>query len=270
MTAAGLTLRDQHRAVSKLLGAIADESEYASLAQDLQTRAAVTRGTQKGTIEGEFLRSIMLFKGFPMAMISRHWGRTADQWRNGDKVSSVAYGAGLTTALTIFGALAMELKDMANGKDPRDMTTAKFWGAAMAQGGGVGIFGDILYTGMGGQNRAGVPNWMNLAGPVVSDAFEAADLTIGNLGEALKGKQTHAGAEAVRYAKGHMPFVNLWYAKAAIDHAALNDLQEYLSPGYLSRMRQRAHDDWGQFYWWRPEQGLPDRPPDMNKAMGPG
>lgn len=268
LTAAGLSLRDQDRAVSRLLGTIADESEFASLAQDLQTRAAVTRGTKKGTIEGEFLRSIALFKGFPMAMISRHWGRMAEQWRTGEKVSAVAYGAGLSTALTIFGALAVELKDMVNGKDPRDMSTPKFWGAAFAQGGGVGIFGDFLYTGMGGQNRAGVPNWMNLFGPVVGSGFEAVDLTVGNVGQLVRGEETNAGAEAVRFARSHMPFVNLWYAKSALDHAGLQDLQEMLSPGYLSRMRDRAHKDWGQDFWWTPGELAPDRAPDLNAAMG--
>jgi len=268
LQAAGLTLRDQNRAVARLLGTIADESEFASLGQDLNTRAAVTRGTQKGTISGEFLRSLALFKGFPLAMISRHWGRASELWRHGDKASSVAYSAALATGLTTFGAIAVQLKDIINGKDPRDMTTAKFWGAAFAQGGGVGIFGDILYTGMGGQNRAGLPNWMNLAGPVIGSAFEAADLTFGNIGQAVRGEDTHIGAEAMRFARSHAPFVNLWYAKGALDHAGLQDLQEYLSPGYLGRMRERAHEDWGQEFWWKPGTGLPDRAPRLVEAMG--
>lgn len=268
LTAAGLSLRDQNRAVSRLLGAIADESEFASLAQDLQTRAFTTGGGPKGTLGGEFRRSIMLFKGFPLAMISRHWGRVADQWRVGDKASSVAYGVGLTTSLTIFGAIAVQMKDMINGKDPRDMTTPKFWMAAYLQGGGIGILGDFLYTGMGGDNRAGVPNWMNLFGPVIGSGLETVNLTLGNAGEAIRGKETHAGAEAVRFAKSHLPFLNLWYAKGVLDHAALQDLQEMLSPGYLSRMRERAHKDWGQDYYWRPGESTPSRPPDFSRATG--
>ncbi|AZY52834.1 hypothetical protein [Bordetella avium] len=268
LQAAGLSLRDQNRAVSKLLGSIVDESEFASLAQDLQTRAFTTGGGPKGTVSGEFRRSIMLFKGFPLAMISRHWGRVADQWRNGDKASSVAYGAALTTSLTIFGALAIELKDLVNGKDPRPMNTAKFWAAAYSQGGGLGIFGDMLYTGLGGNNRAGSPNWASFFGPVFGSAVDLANLTVGNAGQALQGKTTYAGAEALRFARGHMPFVNLWYAKSAIDHAGLQDLQEMLSPGYLARMRQTAMKEWGQDYWWRPGQGAPARAPDFGNITG--
>lgn len=268
LEAAGLTVRDQNRAVSKLLGAIVDESEYASVTQDLQTRAAMTRSTQKGTVTGEMLRSIALFKGFPMAMISRHLSRVVDQWRNGDKVSSVSYGAGLTVGLTIFGALAVELKDLVNGKDPRPMNTGKFWAAAFAQGGGVGIFGDLLYTGMGGDNRAGSPNWASFAGPVFGSVVDLANLTVGNLGQSIQGKDTHFGAEAVRFARSHAPFVNLWYAKSAIDHAGLQELQEYLSPGYLARMRRAAKRDWGQDYWWRPGSGLPSRGPNFENVFG--
>lgn len=268
LTAAGLTQRDLDRAASRLLGVIADESEYASLGQDLQTRAAVTRSTQKGTVEGEFLRSVALFKGFPMAMISRHWGRMADMLRDGDKASSVWYGAKLITMLTVFGGLATQLKDMANGKDPRDMSDPKFWGAAFVQGGGMGVFGDILYTGLGGQNRAGVPNWLSLLGPVFGSVVEGANVTIGNIGEAARGKETHAGAETLRFAKSHLPFINLWYAKAAIDHAVLQDAQEFLSPGYLSRMQDTARKDWNQAYYWRPGEERPDRLPDISKAFG--
>jgi hypothetical protein len=265
LQAAGLTARDQNRAVSRLLGAIADESEFASLGNDLQSRAAVTRSTHKGTVEGEILRSIALFKGFPMAMLSRHWGRMADQWRNGDKVSSVAYGAALMTGLTVFGALAMELKDLISGKDPRPMDTGKFWAAAFTQGGGLGIFGDFLFT---NQSRFGNSIAATVAGPVVSSLEDIYKMTVGNIHEAAEGKETHTGAEAVQFVRGHLPFINLWYAKAAIDHAGLQDLQEILSPGYLARMRRRAIREQGQDYWWKPGQTAPSRAPDLGNIAG--
>lgn len=252
------------KAISRLLGVITDESEFAVTSPDLYTRAAIERGTQRGTINGELLRSVMLFKSFPFAMISRHWERAYESpgWSN-----RLAYGSSLAIGLTMFGAISLQLKDLKDGKDPRDMTTAKFWMAAFAQGGGMGIFGDFLYTGAGGQGRAGLPNWMSLAGPVVGTGLEAAGLTIGNMGEAARGKETHAGAEALRIVRSHTP-LNLWYAKSAFDHAGLHDLQEMLSPGYLRRMEERVKDEWGQDYWWRPGGGLPDRAPNLEAATG--
>jgi hypothetical protein len=266
LQANGLTLQAQHRAVTKLLGLITDEAEYASVAQDLRTRAITSGGLQKGTVESEAWRSIMLFKGFPIAMITRHLGRMAELWRDDAKGSAVAYGATLMVGTTIFGALALQLKDMVNGKDPRDMSTGKFWGAAWAQGGGLGVFGDLLYTGIGGNSRAGTPNWMNLLGPVLGDAVDLGTMTLGNLGKASEDKKTTFSSEALRFTRGHLPFVNLWYAKTAIDHAVLHDLQEYLSPGYLMRMQERARKDYGQGYWWRPGEGMPSRAPNLSAA----
>ena len=257
------TLRDQ--ATSRLLGVITDESEFAVTSPDLYTRAAMVRGTQRGTIEGELLRSVMLFKSFPFAMISRHWERAFEHPTSGGRL---AYGAALATSLTMFGALALQLKDMASGKDPRDMTTPKFWGAAFVQGGGTGILGDLLYTGAGGNGRAGLPNWMGLAGPVVGSGLELADLTVGNAFEAAKGKDTHAGAEGIRFVRSHTPLVNLWYAKSAFDHAALHDLQEMASPGYLGRMQERARTDWNQDFYWPPGGGMPERAPAFDSAFG--
>lgn len=260
---AARTLRDQ--AISRLLGVITDESEYAVTTPDLYTRAAIQRGTQRGTIEGELLRSVMLFKSFPFAMISRHWERAFEQLTSGGRL---AYGASLTVGLTMFGALALQLKDIVNGKDPRDMSSPQFWGAAFTQGGGAGIFGDFLYTGAGGNGRAGLPNWMSLAGPVVGSGLELIGLTVGNAFEAARGKETHAGAEAIRFARSHTPLVGLWYLKGAFDHAALHDLQEMASPGYLGRMQGRAREDWNQDFWWTPGSGMPERAPDLTAATG--
>jgi hypothetical protein len=255
-------LRDT--ATSRLLGAITDEAEYAVTTPDLQVRAAIQRGTQRGTIEGELLRSVMLFKSFPFAMLTRHWERALE----GGAGTRLAYGSSLAIGLTMFGALALQLKDLKDGKDPRDMTTWKFWAAAFAQGGGAGIFGDFLYTGAGGQGRAGLPNWMSLAGPVVGTGLEAVDLTVGNAFEAARGKDTHIGAEALRLARSHTPLVNLWYAKSAFDHAGLHELQEMLSPGYLERMQERERSEWGQERWWAPGSGLPERAPNLETAFG--
>lgn len=265
---ADLDIRSKDQASAKLLGFIADEAEYAVLGPDLSTRAAVTRSTQKGTVEGEFLRSLLLFKSFPLAMISRHTRRIQRMSAAEAGPSAVGYAASLAVGLTLFGALSLQAKDLINGKDPRDMTKAKFWGAALAQGGGLGIYGDILYTSMGGQNRGGMSNWTALGGPIFGTAFDAADVTLGNLGQALRGEQTHMGAELVRFSRQNLPAVNLWYARAALDHLFFHELMEGLSPGYLSKVRARSQREWGQKYWWEPQDALPDRAPDFGAAGG--
>ncbi|MCI1005204.1 hypothetical protein [Herbaspirillum sp. C7C8] len=261
--------------VAKVLGMITDESEFAVLNPDLATRTLSSGGgEQRGTMRGELARSVMQFKSFPIAMVSRHWRRMMEtpQGLEGAPVAAnrVAYAGALFASLGVLGAIAYQTKQIVSGKDPADMTTAKFWVKAIAQGGVLSIMGDILLadsTEEAGQYASKTIS--GLAGPTIG---AAADLSLkvikGNIDKAAAGKETHAGAEALTLARYHMPYVNLWYAKAALDHAGLHALQENLSPGYLSRMQQRAHKDWGQDYWWKPGTGAPDRAPDFSMIGG--
>lgn len=256
-------VRDE--AVSRLLGFIIDESDYAVTSPDLTTRASLGGGTQKGTLPGEFMRHLSLFKSFPLAMANRHIRRASSM--NGE-VGNIGYAVSLIMGLIGFGALSVQLKSLLVGQDPIDMTKPKFWGKAIIQGGGLGIYGDLLYTGLGGQNRAGQPNYASIAGPVFGTGIDLANITLGNAGKEIKGEKTDAGAEIVRFTRQNAPFLNLWYAKGALDHLVLNDLQESLSPGYLNKIKANAHKNFGQDYWWDPKQTLPSRAPNLSAAIG--
>lgn len=271
LAAAGIQGIERDRAVSRLLGAIVDESEYASLGQDIYTRAQLNRGLQKGTVEGEIARSAALFKGFSFAMVSRHLTRTLHADEAGH--SRIGYGASLSLGLVLFGALSLQMKDIKNGKDPRDMTDPRFWFQALAQGGGASIFGDILYAGLSGHGRGGQSGSATLAsaiaGPVIGDAYElAGDLILENIRQAKEGKDTHVGAEAMRFALGHAPLINVWYARTALDHAFLHQAQEFLSPGYLGKMQERTYRDFGQDFWWQPGEVEPKRAPRIEAMAG--
>lgn len=149
------------------------------------------------------------------------------------------------------------------------MGTAKFWSRAFAQGGGAGFIGDILLSDTT-SDRSSLDTLSRMAmGPTYGAVADVFDLTKGNADEYIAGKDTHAGAEAARFVKSNLPYVNLWYAKAAIDHSFTHALQENLSPGYLSRMQQRARKEYGQNYWWRPGASFDEmRAPDMGAAIG--
>lgn len=259
--------------VAKYLGMISDESEVAVLNPDLATRAVTTAGaSQAGTIPGELWRAVMQFKSFPIAMISRHWMRALEtpQGLDGAPVlaNRLAYAGAMLVSLTALGAIAFQAKQVVSGKDPVDMTTPKFWTKAFAQGGGLGFAGDIL-LGDTTDDRSPLDSFGKLIlGPTFGSAADLYELTKGNIDEKLAGKDTHAGAEALRFARGHAPLVNLWYAKGALDHAGLHALQENMSPGYLSRIRSKARRDWDQSFWWEPGTGMPDRAPSFADIAG--
>ena len=77
-----------------------------------------------------------------------------------------------------------------------------------------------------------------------------------------------SGAEALRWTNSNLPYANLWQTRALWERSFLNQAQEALSPGYLSRMQQRAQRDWGQGFWWEPGEMLPERAPDFARAAG--
>lgn len=260
--------KQKNDAIGKLLGYIQEESEFTSINPGLMTRATLRHGVQAGTWGGESLRHLTLFKSFGVAMFERHWKRAMQIETTGGKL---AYSASLFTGMLMAGAITNQLMDIMNGRDPRDINDPRFWGQALLRGGGLGILGDLLNTGLGGDNRGGQPNLVGLAGPVFGTALDV----LGTIGEPLlnaaQGKETEpadVGANLLRIGYQNTPFIRSWYTKAAIEHALIHDMQEVLSPGYTGRMQRRALREFGQEFWWEPGDMTPDRAPNLGAAVG--
>ncbi|MEE4688829.1 hypothetical protein V2K77_01940 [Pseudomonas alliivorans] len=261
----GFATKQKNDAIGKLLGYIQEESEFTSILPGLMTRATLRQGTQSGSIGGESLRHLTLFKSFGVAMFERHWKRASQIESTGGKL---AYSASVFTGLLMAGAMTNQLMDIMNGRDPRDIKDAKFWLQAMLRGGGVGIFGDILNTGLGGDNRGGQSNLTGLLGPVYGTAADIG-LTAGSVFK-QKTEPADVGANLLRIGYQNTPFIRSWYTKAAFEHAVVHDMQEMLSPGYLSRMKKRAKKDFNQRFWWEPGETSPTRAPNLGAALGGG
>jgi hypothetical protein len=264
--------------VADKLGAwIMDEGEFAVVNPDLRTRALTTMGGQQsGTPGGEFARTIMQFKSFPIALISRHWSRMLTDSRGLDGAPMLAnramYGFALMTSLTALGAIVTQTKQALQGKDPIDMTgdhAGRFWSKAFAQGGGLGIMGDLLLIDPSSSFGDSATTLVkNLAGPTVGTFAEVvAKDVLENAWQAAEGKDTHAAAEVARTVTGLTPGVGLWWIKPFFEHGVTHAFSENMSPGYLARMKSRAKKDWGNEYWWKPGEALPDRAPDIGKAV---
>lgn len=264
--------------VAKVLGLITNESETAVINPDLATRTMASGGgLARGTVKGELARSVMQFKSFPVAMISRHWRRMLDAPQVSDgsapaMANRTMYTGALLLTTAALGAIALQVKQMVAGKDPIDMRgehAGKFWVRAVAQGGGMSIVGDLLLNDAGKSTADELRAFAGtVAGPALTTVVHGAAIAKENLQRAANGEKTRAAAETIHLARQNVPFVNLWYAKAAIDHAGMHALQENLSPGYLGKMQQRAAKDWGQGYWFPPGTGLPDRAPNLGAAVG--
>jgi hypothetical protein len=237
---------------AKLFGFVHDESEFAVVNPDLKTRAIVTMGGQQaGTFSGEIARTVMQFKSFPIAMMTRHWGRLLEGDHDASGAPMLAnrmvYGMAFLATATGLGAVATQEKQILQGKDPIDMTKGRFWAKAIAQGGGFGIAGDLFLIDPASSAVDSATNAIkNLAGPIVGSISEMVLKNITeNIWQAAEGKDTHWQAELAKWAQTNAPGGNLWWVKPLIDHGFMNSINEMLSPGYLARMQQRAQKDWG-------------------------
>lgn len=250
--------------VSTYLSFVMDDSFMASLQPDLMTRSITNWGKSRGTVAGEFIRSIFLFKSFPIAMFTRHLQRSKDLYRyklqtDGKAAavwSRVGYMSSLVVSTTLVAYVANMFKDLINGSDVKDPTTLDAFKRAFTAGGGMGFIGDILVSGMD-DYKYGHPALMNMAGPVLSTAMDAYTIF-----DKYKDNKD-IGANVLRIVKGNLPVVNLWYTKQLLNHAVFNQIQEMMNPGYHRRIEQKIRKNQGVGYWWKPTDMLPYRMPEI-------
>lgn len=258
-TAARLQVQD---AATKYGAMLAEEADTGVLTPDTRTYAIIHQSTRPGTLWGEFARSMMLFKTFSIAIITRALPRI---FAEGAGYSRASVAAQWALGMMIGGAISMQLKEMAKGRNPRDMADPAFWGAAMLQSGGMGIFGDFMLNDV---NRFGGSLASTVGGPVVGFADDLRKLTVGNIKQAAEGEDTKFAAESMQFAKNYAPMMNLWYTRLALDHLLFYHAQEAANPGYLRRMKRRVEREHGQSWWWAPTDNLPESGPDLKQMFG--
>lgn len=253
----------KRHASTALLGHILEETGMGVMDTGARERASMLFGTTPGTAAGELTRSAFLFKSFAFSMMMKHWARAAAMPTGG---GTAAYAARLLVTGTVMGALATQLRNLSSGKDPANTAEPRFWGEAFLRGGGLGFFGDFLYAETTQHDTSMIPA---LAGPVATEAEEVWNLTGAAAIKASRGEKTDEGAKLLRFARGNVPFLNMWYTKAAFDHLIWNEMQEAASPGYLERTQDKAYAQRGTTYYWEPGEAAPHAGPDFAKAWQP-
>lgn len=242
------------------------ETEYAVPSGSHRSRTALRGEGRPGTFWGELQLSATQFKSFGAVYAFLFGKRIHALMTSGERrqmAAGAAYAAGLLATGTLFGALGLQLKSIASGRDFRPMNSPDFWAAAMLQGGGIGIYGDFLFANI---NRYGGGFAETLAGPAVQHANDFWNLTAGNVVQLGGGEKTNFGRELVRFARGNVPGSNIWYLRLAFERTVFDTLQWWLDPEAHRSFRHKQQffrKQWGQDYWWRPGQLAPDRPPAL-------
>lgn len=245
---------------------ILDEQGIAVIEAGSREKAAMygwMKNAGKGNA-GEIVRNMLQFKSWVTAFMMRHGRRAMAQESVKGKLS---YATALILMLTLGGMAILQLRELSAGNDPKDMSMGnkQFYLEALLAGGGLGIYGDILKSGLKPDGRGMLEL---LTGPFGGDVQNLSAITFGNAAQFYDEKNMNASAETVRFMKSHIPFSNLWYTKAATDHAIFNQAIEAGNPGYLKRKEARDRAKFDRTSWWSPDDMLPERAPDWEKAVG--
>ncbi|HEV2747608.1 MAG TPA: hypothetical protein VGW34_09960 [Allosphingosinicella sp.] len=258
---------DQHVG-DRLLEMILTETDYAVPVADLGTKALMNSVAPAGTVIGEIARSgPLLFRSFGISVLLSHGRRALEQ----AGANKARYAAGLLIGVTIGGAVSLTLKEIAKGRDPRSAKDAPFynektgemefnpgfWGAALVQGGGFGIFGDFFGAAAKNQYGQNLPETLAGVGPqVLQDAA------------ALPTSETPLW-DTIEFVKRETPFLGLWYDRLAFDRMVADQIQEQIDPNYRRSFRaiERYAADRGQDYWWGPGEAEPERSPDFANVL---
>lgn len=258
------SLREQ--AATRYMAHVLDEQGMAVIEAGSRERAKMYGQLEKGTWTGEIGRSMLQFKSFTAALMMRHGARLMGQK---DAWSKAAYGVPLLIMSSLLGGLVLQMREIAQGNDPQDMMQASFWGNSVLAGGALGVYGDILKAGTTPDGR-GLADLMG--GPILGDAIQVAKITNQGVRSTFDEK-SNASNEAIKFAKSHTPFSNLWYTRAATDRMIFNQFQEIANPGYLRRKEIRDRKKYDRTSWlgqfdYEDFEFDDARAPDFEKAMG--
>lgn len=221
----------------------------------------------RGTFWREVAELAMVFKGFPLTVAMKLMARErlrldgggAKQWWSfADKGKwQVAL---LVAEAAALGYVSMTVKDMLRGKTPKRLLDDdgninwSVWVAAMVRGGGLGIYGDFLFSEYDSRLR----DFTSAAvGPVFSQLDPLADI----ITSARKSATEPEGptAESVlykleRFAEDNVPMMNIWFIKPVLDMMIFYSMREALSPGVLRRMEGSLERQGYQEYFIDPTE----------------
>ncbi|QPM89160.1 hypothetical protein [Pseudooceanicola algae] len=250
----------------RLQMAIEEQLEVAIPSATVEGRALMVGRSAPGAIGGELLRSTAMYKGFAVSLMLAQIRRFM---AIPTPLGRAAYAFKMSASLVLMGALAVQLKEMAKGNDPRPMDESKFWMAAVFQSGGLGIFGDFFAS---ETSRVGGGLAETIAGPVVGFAGDLIGPVASNIQRAAEGEDLLLGRDAANLVRYDTPIgSSLWYARLAFSRGVADQLQYFLDPEAERQWRQQARrqeQDYGNANWWQRGQLVPDRAPDLSNAFG--
>lgn len=223
------------------------------LTKAITTGAVIGEAKQGGLIR-LLAANIFFAKSFPITIMINQLIPSLRAVSHGRIGHLAAIGAGGA----VMGALAIQVRQIAQGKTTQDMDNGKFWLRAMAQGGGAGLLGDFILQ---DRNRFGNSFAGTMAGPIVGtvEQLMAAGDLYGAAGKDWS--PSDFARKTLGVAEREIPGVNLWYSRLLVERTILDQVEKLVDPKYDNRMRRlerKMQKEQGQKYWWRQGELTPE------------
>lgn len=208
----------------------------------------------KGSIAGEAMDMFMMFKSFSVTQVDRHlnreYARTGSaglkEYLKNNKGGAMLSASWLVAKSLMAGLTVMWANDLMNGKTPKavwdtenDKPNMDVLMAAVSRGGGLGIYGDFLFTEYDRRYRS----WSDAAlGPILGQASIGFDIWQ----DAKDGN--NPSYKALKAFQDNAPLINMPFIKPVFDHLIFWQLQEALNPGIQSRRAEAMRKEGVQSY----------------------
>ena len=224
-------------------GILLDRSIYAVIEPDARVKSFMTQGKLAGTGFGEAIRFFGQFKAFPISIVQKVLGRELDYFKGrkqGDLGRGIRGMGALMVTSAMLGYMSMTLKDLLKGRSPIDINKHKTIMAALLQGGGLGIYGDVLFN----EVRDKFALLGGLVGPI---GVTTADVLMA-IKHGTRLEFSKASKSAYDAVTAMIPFYNLFYIKSAFDYMIGYQIMETIKPGILERIENRMEKDYNQHF----------------------
>lgn len=224
-----------------------------------------------GTLTRALAQNVTFAKSFPITVMVNYTIPLLRQAAMGKGIGRGGQLAAFVAGGTLFGAMALQARQLINGEDPMDMEKNSFWRAAMLNAGGLGIFGDYMF---GDYNRYGSSPLATALGPNVSMLSSLMQaVSPAQMMDTLDSEQNmnNTMGKLWNVAIKEVPVARLWYTRLIVERYLYDQVEKMLDPGYdrrMSRIEKGMQKRTGQGFWWSPGTFAPERAPDMGAVAG--
>lgn len=239
---------------TKYLSMVYKNVRQAIYAPNVETRAIMTGGAAQGTLERELRAFSTQFLGFPLSAAMTSLRVLLFNPGNNGILGKASFASRLTLYTMLTSSIAIDLKDIASGKNLQDHMSPDYWARAAYQG---GVFGTGFAPQLNVQDFKNADygqvayGWLPPGIQPIADFTAVSKQSIAALIEGDTQKAIKKAGTFVNDAR----ILDTFYTRLINQRLIKDQLQKMIDPEASSafkRSQERLSERTGQDFWWKP------------------